>query len=208
MGINRIMTAGSLVAGVLLAGIVQAAPARQFELGAEAGQAEQKYSLDGPIDDKSGDEMGYRLFGTWFPAETFGVRGAFADFGNTEVYSYSLGVADYTVESDVTAYTLGAVLTTPVSQGPVQFWGEFGLAFWDLDLNQKVSVPSLAVAVSDELDSDTDTAPYAGVGLLLELGSGFGVGVSAFWYKMEPEYQGEEVDLDIRVLSAGASLRF
>ena len=208
MRINRIVAMGSLVAGVWLAGTVQAAPARQFELGAEAGQAEQKYSLDGPIDDKSGDEFAYRLFGTWFPAETFGVRGAFADFGNTEVYSFSLGSADYTVESDVNAYTLGAVLTTPVSQGPVQVWGEFGVAFWDLDLNQKVSVPSLGVGISDELDSDSDTAPYAGVGLLLELGSGFGVGLSAFWYKMEPEYQGEEVDLDIRVLSAGASLRF
>ena len=209
----------ALVMGGLLTSLawsvnsLAAAPARTFELGVEVGSAEQEYSLDEPIGDKSGDETAFRMYGTWFPQGStnptnLGVRAGYSNFGAAEVYKFDVGVAEYTVESDVSAFTLGGVLAAPIGKSPLEIWGEAGVAFWDLDLDQKASVPSLGVGITDEVDSDSGTSLYAGIGAGLQLGRGFGVSLSALWFNMEPEYGDQDVDLDIRVVSAGASLRF
>lgn len=210
---RRACAMGSLVAGLVWSvnGVAET-PVRPFELGVEVGSAKHEYTLES-IGDKSADEIAFRAYGSWFPQTQWaqvkpGVRAGYAYFGAAEMYRLDAGVGAYTVESEVSAFTLGGVLAVPIGNGPVEVWGEAGVAFWDLDLDQKASLTGSGISIQREMDTDSGTAPYIGIGAGVQLGKGFGLSLSALWYDMEPEYQGEDVDLKIRVVSAGASFRF
>lgn len=190
----------------------------QLELGLEYGKAEQEYSRDGYSGDNTGDENGYRIFGTYYFNSNMGIRIGYANFGEAETYSEDFWAyvpeinndVRFRVEdiSDAKALTFGAVVSTPITQGPFELWGEVGLARWDVEVNSSLSAPDYDVQVDAVKDSDSDISIYGGFGVRFQANEQFGLGISALWYTMEPDLFDETWDLQVQVISFNGSFRF
>ncbi len=190
----------------------------RLEIGLEYGKAEQEYSLDGYSGDNTGDDNGYRLFGTYFFSANVGIRVGYANFGEAETYSEDFYAYVPEIDEDVLfsidevseakALTLGVVVSTPITQGPFEFWGEAGLAKWDVDMSSALTAPEYGVEIETFNDSDSGVSLYGGLGVRFQATPQFGMGLSAMWYTMEPDLFDETYDLQVQMISFNGAFRF
>lgn len=193
-------------------------PPKQLEIGFEFGEAEQEFSIDGYSGDLTGDDNGYRIVGTYYFSSNLGMRVGYANFGEATTNSEDLWAyvpeldedVLFTIEdvSEAKALTLGAVVSTPITEGPFELWGEIGLAKWDVDVTSTLRAPDYDVTIEQASDSDTGISFYGGFGVRLQASEQFGLGLSALWYNLEPKLFDDTWDLQIQVISLNGSYRF
>lgn len=183
---------------------------KNVEIGLEYGNYDQEYSIDGLDGELTGDDTGYRIFATFYQTSNIGIRVGYTDFGSAVIFdeyqSNGIDFIEASLESSVSALTIGAVMSSAITNGPIEFNAELGLAKWNVDLAYQEN-SSMFGSYSDK-DSDDGVSIYGGFGARLQATKSFGIGLNILWYVFEADLAGDTYDIQVDAITLNSVYRF
>lgn len=185
-----------VVLGLIVGSMALSAHA-QGDIAAEFmfGTAEQTSSIDG-VGSTSGDDLSFGLRGAYTLNPNFGFEFSYQNYGETDdtyVDEYGDTIND---KVTTTAFNAGIKGIIPFENG-LALVGRFGMANWDIELEETDSFFPGEVFTAD--DSGTDF--YYGIGAQAKLKESFTIGLEYTITEMDLSFVGISADHEVENLA-------
>lgn len=174
-----------------------------FYIGADAGGGQAK------IEDSSisfpGAAIGGHIGYNWQSSHVvFGFEGdlSWTNYGYSETFNFPGGSLSVDAGHDYFASVRGKLGFT---EGPLMFYGTFGVAFTEYKVELEVTAPAIDVTANESVDL---SGVIGGFGLEYALGPNVSLRGEAMWYELHPDFDFSSTAYNGNIFRAGLSYQF